>query len=171
MVAPNADELTRKRCVPCEGGVPNLTPEEAAGYLDGLSGWVEIGTAGVNYPTFTDDTAQPNSTYFYRVRSYNSFAGGSYSDYTNVAQATTSPNPTGSGDGLLGGYYNNQDFTGSTVTRIDPRVNFDWGTGTPAPGSAACSSSSRCFRCSPATWCAPSPGSSCWAMVAWSIAA
>lgn len=42
MVAPNADELTRKRCVPCEGGVPNLTPEEAAGYLDGLSGWTLV---------------------------------------------------------------------------------------------------------------------------------
>ncbi|GIW87084.1 MAG: 4a-hydroxytetrahydrobiopterin dehydratase [Isosphaeraceae bacterium] len=33
------DQLTQKRCVPCEGGVPRLTPEQAAAYLAGLNGW------------------------------------------------------------------------------------------------------------------------------------
>lgn len=33
------DELTRKRCVPCEGGVPKLTPEQAASYLATVAGW------------------------------------------------------------------------------------------------------------------------------------
>ena len=27
---PNSDDLAAKRCVPCEGGVPTLTPAEAA---------------------------------------------------------------------------------------------------------------------------------------------
>lgn len=37
--APTADELTRKKCVPCEGGVPKLTPEEAAAHLASVPGW------------------------------------------------------------------------------------------------------------------------------------
>jgi 4a-hydroxytetrahydrobiopterin dehydratase len=32
-------ELTHKRCVPCEGGVPPLPAEQVKQYLDGLPGW------------------------------------------------------------------------------------------------------------------------------------
>jgi hypothetical protein len=40
------------------------------------------------------------------------------------------PKPlVGSGDGLLGTYYD--VITKSTVTRVDPTVDFDWGTGSP----------------------------------------
>jgi fibronectin type 3 domain-containing protein len=104
---------------------------------DGVNGWTEIGQAGVNTPWFTDDTVAPNSTFFYRLRAYNSFNGGSYSAYTNVASATTSPNPVGAGDGVQAVYYNNIDFTGATVRRIDPQINFDWGNGSPVPGPIA----------------------------------
>jgi hypothetical protein len=41
------------------------------------------------------------------------------------------------GDGLLGTYYDETDFSGATATRTDPAVNFDWGTGPPAPGIGA----------------------------------
>lgn len=34
-----AEQLTRKKCVPCEGGVPKLTREEAEGFLANLNGW------------------------------------------------------------------------------------------------------------------------------------
>ncbi len=42
-------------------------------------------------------------------------------------------------DGLQATYYDQngqqrQYFTGSTVTRVDPQVDFDWGGGAPAPG-------------------------------------
>jgi hypothetical protein len=47
--------------------------------------------------------------------------------------SSTIPN----GNGLTGTYYNNKDFTGSTVSRIDPTVNFDWRKGSPATGIAA----------------------------------
>src|SRR4051812_15657112 len=43
MIAPTADELTRKKCVPCEGGVPTLTPEEVAGHLGSVPGWQVVG--------------------------------------------------------------------------------------------------------------------------------
>ncbi len=36
--------------------------------------------------------------------------------------------------GLIGQYFDNSNFTGSRVTRIDGAVDFDWGTGAPAPG-------------------------------------
>ena len=38
----------------------------------------------------------------------------------------------GTGTGLAATYYNNADFTGTTVVRTDPTVNFDWASGSPA---------------------------------------
>jgi 4a-hydroxytetrahydrobiopterin dehydratase len=32
-------ELKQKKCIPCEGGVPTLTPDEVARLLAQLSGW------------------------------------------------------------------------------------------------------------------------------------
>lgn len=42
-----------------------------------------------------------------------------------------------SGIGLQGYYYDNVDFTGATVTRLDPTVNYDWGSGVPVAGIGA----------------------------------
>ncbi len=43
----------------------------------------------------------------------------------------------GTGTGLSATYYNNIDFTGTTVARADPTVDFNWGSGAPAAGIAA----------------------------------
>jgi glucose/arabinose dehydrogenase len=43
----------------------------------------------------------------------------------------------GSGNGLSATYYDNIAFTGTTVTRVDPTVDFNWGMGAPAPGIGA----------------------------------
>ena len=32
--------LTQKTCVPCQGGIPPLTADEAKGYMDQVPGWV-----------------------------------------------------------------------------------------------------------------------------------
>jgi glucose/arabinose dehydrogenase len=40
--------------------------------------------------------------------------------------------PVGTGTGLAATYYNNMDFTGTTLARTDPTVNFDWAMGSPA---------------------------------------
>ncbi|HEV8607419.1 MAG TPA: PA14 domain-containing protein [Tepidisphaeraceae bacterium] len=37
------------------------------------------------------------------------------------------------GTGLKGEYFNNMDFTAPVLTRTDPTVNFNWGTGSPDP--------------------------------------
>jgi hypothetical protein len=50
---------------------------------------------------------------------------------------TVNPPPLGTGIGLRGDYYDNIDFTGTRVRRIDPSVNFDWGGGQPDPGIGA----------------------------------
>ena len=40
----------------------------------------------------------------------------------------------GTGTGLSGSYFDNANFTGASVTRIDPSIDFSWGTGAPAAG-------------------------------------
>ena len=35
------NELARKKCVPCEGGVDPLTPEQVRPMLKGLAGWAQ----------------------------------------------------------------------------------------------------------------------------------
>jgi hypothetical protein len=39
----------------------------------------------------------------------------------------------GTGTGLRGTYYNNMDFTGTTSTRTDAKINFNWDSRSPAP--------------------------------------
>ncbi|HTD65192.1 MAG TPA: Ig-like domain-containing protein, partial [Candidatus Limnocylindria bacterium] len=56
---------------------------------------------------------------------------------------TVTPPPFGTGIGLRGDYFDNIDLTGTRVRRIDPVVNFDWGTGSPDPLLAAETFSAR----------------------------
>jgi glucose/arabinose dehydrogenase len=51
--------------------------------------------------------------------------------------ATYRVQPARAGIGLVGTYYDNPDFTGRAVTRRDPKVLFNWSTGSPAPGIAS----------------------------------
>lgn len=39
MTVQTAEQLRQKKCVPCEGGVPKLTPNEAAEQIQKLQGW------------------------------------------------------------------------------------------------------------------------------------
>lgn len=39
MQTQTAEQLTRKKCKPCEGGVEPYAPEEAAAQLEKLAGW------------------------------------------------------------------------------------------------------------------------------------
>lgn len=57
---------------------------------------------------------------------------------------TVTIGPAGTiGDGLAATYFNNIDFTGITVTRVDPEINFNWGTGSPDSAIAADTFSAR----------------------------
>jgi 4a-hydroxytetrahydrobiopterin dehydratase len=42
MSAPTADDLRKKRCAPCEGGVPPLPPDQVQALLQNLEGWEPV---------------------------------------------------------------------------------------------------------------------------------
>src|SRR5262249_7231764 len=71
-----------------------------------------------------------STTYWFRVRATN--AGGASAN-SNIASATTDTAPP-TGVGLAATYFNNANFTGSTVTRTDATIDFNWGTGAPVSG-------------------------------------
>ena len=48
-----------------------------------------------------------------------------------------------SGTGIAGAYFDNADFTSPVLTRTDPQINFDWGTGSPDPSIGADTFSTR----------------------------
>jgi hypothetical protein len=50
---------------------------------------------------------------------------------------TPPPPPPSGSNGLSATYYDTRDFTGPSFTRVDPTVNFNWGTGSPATGLGA----------------------------------
>ena len=65
---------------------------------------------------------------------------------TAPANAPASSGPIavgGTGNGLLATYWDNNNFTGTAVTRTDPTVNFNWGSGGPAGGIGADTFSAR----------------------------
>ncbi len=50
---------------------------------------------------------------------------------TSAATFTTSPAPGGAG--VLGEYYDNDNFTGALIQRVDATIDFDWVLGAPFP--------------------------------------
>ena len=62
---------------------------------------------------------------------------------SSVNTISISPPPIGTGTGLRGDYFDNADFTGTRLRRVDPTVNFDWGNGAPDPSMGADSFSVR----------------------------
>ena len=80
-----------------------------------------------------DDIAMPkNATHVYTVRALDR-AG-------NVSPAATSVTviaPNSAASGLTGKYYDTATFTTLKLTRVDPTLNFVWGTAAPVTGSGA----------------------------------
>jgi hypothetical protein len=71
--------------------------------------------------------------------------GAASHDITTPASNTsyTTTYTPGTAAGLKGEYYDNADLTNLKITRTDPTVNFDWGTGTPDPSIAPDTYSAR----------------------------
>lgn len=48
-----------------------------------------------------------------------------------VSLLSAAASPSGKGNGLTGEYFSSMNLSNLKVTRIDPQINFDWGTGQP----------------------------------------
>jgi fibronectin type 3 domain-containing protein len=88
---------------------------------------------GANVADFTATGLAAGTTYWFRVRATN--AGGTSAN-SNVASATTQTASSATGTGLAATYFSNMNFTGTTVSRTDPTVSFNW-PGAPASGIGA----------------------------------
>ena len=98
---------------------------------------VAAGTGGTSkgnqlVSEFTPDALEAGQTYFWRV---DEVAVDGSKETGSVWSFTTA----GSGGGIKGEYFGNVDLTGDpALVRIDPGINFAWGTdgpGAPLPGS------------------------------------
>jgi PA14 domain/Fibronectin type III domain len=89
-------------------------------------------TTSANATTYRVSGLSAGTTYWFRVQATNS---GGQSANSNVVSATTILF-AGDANGLFATYFNNANFTGTTVTRTDATINFKWGTGLPASGIA-----------------------------------
>lgn len=59
----------------------------------GTGSWVEIATTTDNTTIYSNRTLSASTTYYYRIRAYDS-VGSNYSDYSDTASDTTYPPPT-----------------------------------------------------------------------------
>ena len=81
-----------------------VTPQTSGGTSYEFASWSDSGAAAHNIST-------PSAATTYTAT------------YRAVAVAA---------NGLTGTYFDNIDFTGTTLTRVDPTVDFNWGAGSPA---------------------------------------
>jgi hypothetical protein len=92
------------------------------------SGYATIAT-GLLGTTYTDTAVASLTTYYYRVVAVDA-SGNRFPS----REASGTPLFVGTGTGLTGTYYNTINLTGSPVmTRIDPVIDFGFGTGSPDP--------------------------------------
>ncbi len=77
----------------------NETGFEVERSADGSTGWLQIGSTGLNSHSYVDKTAFCNSPYYYRIRAFNAWG---HSDYSNLTSATTldCTRPESAPDGL-----------------------------------------------------------------------
>jgi PA14 domain-containing protein/K319-like protein len=121
--------------LPTPPGRMTVTWTKLSGPADAAGGTVVFGNPNAMSTTATFDV---EGTYVLRLTVSDSAFTVS-DDITIVVTAT--PPPSGTGTGLTGQYYNDQGngtyFTTLALTRTDATVDFDWGSGAPAPGVQA----------------------------------
>jgi len=83
-------------------------------------------------------TGQPGSVVVRAIQNGNN----TYRPATPVERIFT-VSKIGGGTGLSGTYFNNANLTAPVFTRIDPVINFNWGSGSPGGGIAAQTFSAR----------------------------
>jgi len=90
-------------------------------------GTVTFGNASALSTTAGFSTA---GTYVLRLRATDSVLA-------TTDDVTVTVNPAVAGTGLTGQYYNGVNFQTLRLTRVDPTIDFDWASGSPAPNVSA----------------------------------
>src|SRR5262245_26131476 len=114
-----------------DGGEASLT--YTWGVQGNPPGTVGFSINGTNAAKNATATFTANGTYNFYVAIRDAGGQSAISNVTVVVSSVL----TDTGNGLTGQYWNNIDFTGTTSTRTDPTINFNWGTGAPIPGFGA----------------------------------
>jgi hypothetical protein len=87
------------------------------------------GATSASYTTPITTTADNGA--LFRVIVRNSI-GSVTSNNATLTVTSTTQLPIAGGTGLTGQYFNNVDFTGTSISRTDATVNFNWDTGSPS---------------------------------------
>jgi len=118
------DRRTRERTSPVDVGSIGASRQlycQAGQCKRGL--YTTVAT-NIGLLSYTDTGLSNDTAYYYVVRAVNP-TGQS----PDSAEISATPILVG----LKGDYYDNMDFTGFVLSRVDPGVNFDWGNGSPDP--------------------------------------
>ena len=104
----------------------------------GTVSWADgqSGARTINIPIINDSAIEGNEQFSFTI---DNPTGNATLLAPRTATITIDDNDSvqANGDGLLGEYFNNTDFTSRFLFRTDDVVNFDWGTGAPASGMGA----------------------------------
>jgi glucose/arabinose dehydrogenase len=71
------------------------------------------------------------------LRNLQEIQNWTFNSNASFVGTTTGGGPNGTGTGLRGEYFDNINFTNSVLTRTDSTINFNWGSGSPAPNIAS----------------------------------
>lgn len=103
------------------------------------NGTTKLGEDATAPYSFSWNTAGvPDGSYYLGLKTYDTAGNARNSPSVNVVV-----NNAGPGTGLSAVYYDNADFTGVSLSRVDKTVNFDWDTGSPQASLGADTFSAR----------------------------
>ena len=106
-----------------------------------MGSWTRWSSSPTGRSLGTDTTAPysyswsnvPAGTYSVNARAIDDDGAGASSAARSIEVTSPPPPPNGTGTRLSAQYFDSRDFSGSSVSRIDPQVDFAWGSGSPAP--------------------------------------
>jgi len=120
-------------------GAKFIDPETDLSWTEGFGGKLhtvffgdnfdDVNNATIGMPqgttTFDLDVLERDKTYYWRVDEFDAIE----THKGNVWSFTTA----GEGGGVRGNYYQGMNFESFVLTRVDPQINFSWGSGGPDP--------------------------------------
>ena len=132
-------------------GTVAFSPSPASLYPSGVDVTLSSVTAGAEIRYTLDGSTPDESSALYggpihldgstRVRARAFAEGFNASQFSEATYLVGQP--PSSGDGLLATYWDNEDFTGASLTRVDPKIDFSFGSGSPDPAIDVDSFSAR----------------------------